>query len=505
MLGNSQVHHSKLFVLLGTLNKKELKQLELWLASPIHNTSQEVLQLYRGLMTKYQKFDQPINKLTLLKYIDASSKTKIQQELQPKEEALLRQLMFKLTGQVQKFLVWQHINQDDFTEKYHLMNELMKRKSYKLVSGTLGKSKKELETTVRHDIKYYDHLFQITEIEYGLEVVLNNRESHDKIQELINILRQASLSKLLKFYCAAKNIEEMRKVKNYYPFMESVKKHIAENTDKDIPIIRVYYTLLRLTEHQKSEYYYELKKYLFENLDTFSITEIRQFLNHLTNYCTRSIKKGNQNFIEEKHEIYVVGLKLKCWSSGVAFSHHQFINIISNALEMGKVNWANDFINTHNTLLHPKLKKDMLNYGHALIQFHLGQYNKAQKHLAKITSTEDFIYHLNLKVLLVKIYYELQELNIDNADAHPINYELEAIRHYVSTRNKKMSEPLRQSYNNFVNFFKSILDRRKKLIFDETLSVSSVKKLEDKLPKVSPLTERAWLEEKISELLKDVK
>jgi len=502
MLGNSQVHHSKLFVLLSTLSKKELKQLELWLASPIHNTSQEVLQFYRGLMTKYQKFDQPISKLSLLKYIDSSSNSKKKKELQPKEEALLRQITFKLTGQVQKFLVWQHINQDTFSEKYYLMLELNERKSHKLASGILVKLKKDLEISPHRDVQYYENLFKITEVEYSLEVVLNNRASQNKIQELVNALRQASLSKLLKFYCAAKNIENIRKVDNYYPFLQAVKKHIEENTDKDIPIIHVYFALLKLIEEQKPEYYYQLKDYLFKNLDAFNFIEIRQFLNHMTNYCIRSIKRGNNKFVEERHEIYITGLRLKCWSTGIYFSHHQFVNIVINALEMNKIEWVNDFINTYSTKLHPKIKKDILNYSYALVQFHLKQYDKAQNYLIKITSSEDFTYHLKFKILLVKIYYELQELKIKNADSHPINYELESIRHHiVSTRNKKMSESLRQSYNNFVNTFKSILERRKKLIYGEKLTDASVKKLKRKLPIISPLIERTWLEEKIDELL----
>jgi len=485
MLGNSQVHHSKLFALLSTLSKKELKQLELWLASPLHNTSQEALQLYRGLMTKYQKFDQPINKLSLLKYIDGTSKSKKKRELQPKEEALLK-----------------HINLYSFTEKQHLINELNRRKSYKLALGILVKLKKDLENSPHRDIEYYENLFKITEIEYGLGVILNNRTSQDKIQELVDALRKASLSNLLKHYCAAKNIENIRKVDNYYPFMEAVKEHIEKNSDKDIPIIHAYYALLKLTEEQKPKYYYELKDYLFKNLDAFSITEIRQFLNHMTNYCIRSIKRGNNKFIEERHEIYTTGLKLKCWSTDVHFSHHQFVNIVINALEMNKIEWVSDFIGTYNAKLSPRLKTDILNYCHALIQFHLKQYDKAQNYLIKIASPEDFIYHLNFKVLFIKIYYELEELNINNADSHPINYELESIRHYiVSTRNKKMSEPLRQSYNNFVNTFKSILERRKKIIYAKTLTPESVKKLQDKLPTVSPLIERTWLEEKIDELI----
>jgi len=82
-------------------------------------------------------------------------------------------------------------------------------------------------------------------------------------------------------------------------------------------------------------------------------------------------------------------------------------------------------------------------------------------------------------------------------DSHPLNYELEALRQNVSVRNKKMSEPLRQSYNNFANVFKRILDRKKKLMMGQELSAERVRKLQDELENISPLVERGWLMEKV--------
>jgi len=90
-------------------------------------------------------------------------------------------------------------------------------------------------------------------------------------------------------------------------------------------------------------------------------------------------------------------------------------------------------------------------------------------------------------------------------DTHPINYELEATRHYViSTRNKKMSEARRKSYNNFVNIFKSILDRRKKLIYNQKVTKKNIEKLGEKLHNTSPIVERPWLQEKIEELMAQI-
>jgi len=85
--------------------------------------------------------------------------------------------------------------------------------------------------------------------------------------------------------------------------------------------------------------------------------------------------------------------------------------------------------------LNPKAKEDIVNYYDAIKAFQLSDYGAAQGSLIKIDNTEDFVYHIEFKILLIKIYYEQQPLTIDNMDIHPINYELESIRHYVmSTR-----------------------------------------------------------------------
>ena len=93
MLKNSEVHQSKLFVLLRTLNKKEVRELSLWLQSPIHNSSEEVRLLYEGLKSKDKSFQRPIDKLTLLKFINIQASDKKGKTLSPKEEKVLREVM----------------------------------------------------------------------------------------------------------------------------------------------------------------------------------------------------------------------------------------------------------------------------------------------------------------------------------------------------------------------------------------------------------------------------
>ena len=301
----------------------------------------------------------------------------------------------------------------------------------------------------------------------------------------------------MKYYCAAVSRQKVLQVQYEYPFMDFVKQYLTVSEDKELPAIKIYYTLLLLMEDYEEEHYTILKNYLFAHLDLFSAVELRQFFNHMTNYCNWMVKQGRQQFVQEQHDIFEKGLELGCWSSGIYFSIHQFVHIVKNALKLGELDWANDFVNTHKKELSPDTREHISNYALALMHFHNRQFSEAQDLLMQINFTEDFAYHLELRILLIKIYYETNQLSIEDMDSHPLNYELEALRQNVSIRNKKMSESLRQSYNNFANVFKRILERKKKLIIGQELNAERVRKLQNELGNISPLVERDWLVEKV--------
>lgn len=56
-----------------------------------------------------------------------------------------------------------------------------------------------------------------------------------------------------------------------------------------------------------------------------------------------------------------------------------------------------------------------------------------------------------------------------------------------------------------IHTYKRILERKKKLINRQEVSLSSIQKLQSDLVAISPLTERDWLEEKIEELAHTIK
>jgi len=272
MSNNLQLHNSKLFLLLRALDKKEVKRFDLWLSSPFHNNSEKVLNLYRGLVTKHKGFDKPI-----------------------------------LTTQVQEFLIWQKSKENIIHQKRLLMDTLLERKLHTLIPAILTKSKKELAASPYRNIQFYENAFQIVEMDFYLETLLSNRNSKIRIRQLIDVSLQSTLLKVIKCYCAAKNREQIFKVKYDYPLIEAIKEYISKEFKDDIPIVWAYYIIFCMIEERDEQYFYKLKKHLFDNLTFFDLTEVRQFFNYLINYCIQTIRLGKSKFIQERQDLYELG------------------------------------------------------------------------------------------------------------------------------------------------------------------------------------------------------
>ncbi len=440
---------SKLMALLKNLDKTELKNLDLWLRSPLHNTSEEAAHLYTCIRKKHLQTGKPIEHRMLLKYIGIKL-PRSKKNIPPQDERKLTHIMHLLTVQVLKFMTWQEIEKETILCKYYLMHSLLERKLYRYVSSTLTKAKKEHETYPYQDIRYCENAFQLVKMEFYLDMLTQNRSTKTGFKDVIDRLRQAYLSKALKYYCAAINSEKILKIKQDYPLLNAVMQHLSKSeADKKNPFIRLYYGLLKLLIEEKETDYYSLKVDMLEHLDKFDMRDVRQFLNFMTNYCTFAIRTGKSTFIEEKHQLYERGIALKCWSWKIFFSAHQFVQIVKNALMLNKTEWATNFIEEHEMLMDPKVRENTLYYTKALVAFRKKDFDAAQKELGKICSTEDFLYHIDYKILLIKIYHDSEDMNSENLKKHPINSLIEAIRQYVLVY---LSQSLGQKFRKFKEY-----------------------------------------------------
>ena len=126
------MHNSHLIIVLRTFSKKELRELQKWLESPIHNQRDDVLSLLHYL-TSSDTLDRE----------KQLRKEKIYEKIFPKEvfdDAKLRQTMHFLLRCVEEFLIYNELQQDVVHTQLTLAGIYRKRKLDKTFKKSRGKS-----------------------------------------------------------------------------------------------------------------------------------------------------------------------------------------------------------------------------------------------------------------------------------------------------------------------------------------------------------------------------
>jgi|GEM_PF-725137 len=501
--------NSNLLNLLSNLNKKEHTEFGKWLRSPVHNNSKGIVQLYEGIKGVIQGDKvKSIFHLDMLKYIGALPRSAKQQNITSAHKKTLEQLTYKLNVQLKDYLIWKKVKGDDILSNQQFIETLLIRGMHNEMAPIIKQTKKKLHNYTYRDIYYCESAFKLSEMEFFLSKILHNRNSEIVIgstQNLLDRLREYNLSYLLKYLCAATSLEQVFDAKLDYPLREAIRQHLATHPDKEQASVGVYYRLLELLLNQRPEDYQELKAFLFENLNVFETGEIRQFFNHMTNSCTLMIRNQNTNFITEKHEIYEKGLELECWTKNMFFSEFQFVHIVRNALLLeDKEEWTANFIIEYQSTLRQEVKDYVCSFCNALLAYHNKQFKEAMNRLPTQEVPKDFAYFLDIKILKVKIHYDSDDWGFLPNGGYAILNELENIYNYVNHPSREITQNIRKQYTNFINIFKRIFNRKRRLDYpDDTSPVTqaNLQALQNDLTHLKPLIERTWLEEKVTELM----
>jgi len=280
--------------------------------------------------------------------------------------------------------------------------------------------------------------------------------------------------------------------------MTIVKDYLGNTKNIDKFTIEIYFKQLVLLENGNADDYFGFKNLLFSSLSSFDANELRQFLGFMSNFCLQMIFNGHSEFLYERLEIYKQGIALNCWTSGVYFSRHQFINIVKTGLGANEKEWVNEFIEMYGSKLAPSIQQKTLHLCKAMVAFEEKAYDEAQQLLFRISRSDDFVHHSLMEVLQIKIYYQNEELTFENFNIHPIHARMKAFNAYLNVASgKKLSNSRQAIYFNFLQILKQIMQIRKKLFSDAKIQNRTIENLHDNCTTLKPLTKRAWLLEQI--------
>jgi tetratricopeptide (TPR) repeat protein len=157
-------------------------------------------------------------------------------------------------------------------------------------------------------------------------------------------------------------------------------------------------------------------------------------------------------------------------------SRWTFLNVILIGLRLKEFDWAGIFIKQYQQFLEPRYRENFVHYCQARLLYEQKKYKEAQRLLVQV-EYDDMLINLNAKSMLLKMFYEEEELDA-------LESLLESMRTYL--QRKEVIGYHKANYQNIIRY-------TKKLLRVTPRNKEQKEKLRQEIQHANPLTEKEWL------------
>lgn len=446
--------NSKAIEVLKTLNQKEFKDLGRFISSPYFNTNKDIISLYEALKPFYPEFNnEPLSKEYLYKKLYGNSGYR---------DDKMRLLFSEMMSLGERFLAQVNFDTGAAKKYEYLLPELEKRR---------------LDSMFEKSMKFYEESFnlenetpeQIFFDRYSLSIIKKNYKLNRlaKGEEVLKSADSRSINFI--YFTLIKLIEQALEYRTAGDLnnidtglnpisrfisnidLDNIVNTIIKNKLEHSRIIEMYYMMYQMITKEKDKYYYRLKELLRQNYKTLSPSWRFAVYLKMLDYCiirSRGEKTNNQYDLEQ-HKLRRFMIEKGIYSfSGSRMNPNFFRNTVTNGLILKKFEWVESFVTEKLEKLPPEHRINLKNYSLALISFEKGAFEKALEYASNVKLI-NFILKLDIKVLSLKIYYELNVIEPAVASAS-------SFRKFL-TGNKEIPEVFRKRHQEFLHFYNELV------------------------------------------------
>ncbi len=455
---------SKLFELLRTFSKKELRELEEWTRSPFFNKSEEVQRLAAYLRKVGPHF--PAKKVQKEVVFEA-----VYGDADFNEKQWNYCLNF-LLKQAERYLAYSEFQQEIALDEYYRLDAFLKRGLDKHFNFTYDQARKKIAKAPFRNSQFYFNQYLLADIANKQFLQQKIRKKDYRLQEASDFLDQFYLSTKLKYNCSMLDRKQSLAADYQITLAEEIDGFLTENPEREVPAITMYHVIFRTLTHPDEEAHYEkLRVLIQEQRKLYPIDEFKEIFNLVLNHTIRRFNRGHRKYAEDLFLLFNLGIQEGLLFTGTHLSPWAFKNVIKTALGLQKLDWVAEFIEAYTSKLPPEFREDAYHYNYAELHYYRQQYAEAQEHLMHVQFS-DIYYSLGTRKLYAKIYFELEEDEV-------LHSMIASFKVFLK-RNKLISNPLRKAYTSFIQILNELLKRDPKRAAAIQAHIEETKSLPDR-------------------------
>lgn len=461
--------HTKLIRLFRALSKVERNRLERFVGSPYHNTHTDVKTLLAYLLITPRPTQEEAHAHV---FPDA-----------PYNDTKLRNTQSYLLKLLEKFLVYEHLEQDPVAYTQSLLPLYRQRGLNKGFQSTLRNSSRLLEQQPHRSVRYHYRSFRLQQEQF-LYAEDDRRLEDKNIQEVLDSFDIYYVTMKLRYGITALSHQNVYNVQYHLGMMDALLAEIEAREWLSIPSVAAYYYSYKLFTSTEDEGDYPALKQLFmEQWQLFESSELRDLYMIAINSLIRQLNQGRGEVVHELFPLYQSGLERDLFMVDGELSRFTYKNIASVAIKCAAYEWVADFVERYAAYLPKEHQKNYQQYCQAKLYYSIQDYKNAMYCLQTLGSTDREVI-IDGKGMLVKIYYVLGEYDA-------LESLLSSFKTYLR-RDRYISTYLKEGYLNFVRYVQRLQQHNP---YDQQ---ARQQLLEDVLQE-GQLPERQWMLDQLQE------
>ena len=323
-----------------------------------------------------------------------------------------RQANTVLLALLEKYLAYSEKFQDEGRAKIRLAAAYRKRNLGKHFNITLREARQNREQQPWRHADYFHDLNLVEWERYQFDTLTLRTEVFN-LQATSDLMDTAFIVRKLQLACAAVSHQTVYKAEYQIGLLNEVLAFVESANLIETPAVGLYYHCYKFQVdlQEAGQHFERFRTILATHSEAFPPDELRALYLLAINFGIKKINQSAEGWLRATLDLYQSALSRKLLLENGQISRFAFNNIIAIALRIGELDWVENFILEHKSLLERQWREATASLGLARVAYARRDFKTALLNLQR-SDYKDLINNLTAKTLQLKIFYESGEFDL---------------------------------------------------------------------------------------------
>lgn len=404
----------------------------------------------------------------------------------PYDDVNFRKYCSDLLKRTSAFLAHELFAADAAQQSLGTLEYVVQNKVEPLYTAALRNAKAALDGHEYRHSEHFLHQFRLERQYYemmGFDVKLNTRTNLEEISSQLDLFYWIEK---LKVFSAMLSQQRTGNYPYQLHFMAEIDAFLRKYPVEEVPELAIhYYSFRTLYEPDTVAHYYKFRELLDQYATRIPQKEAIELFDIALHYCTGKINTGERAFFQEYFDLFVEALEKGIFLQNGSLATWRYTNIVAAALGLGKIEWAENFVQQYKSHLPAESRQNTYAFNLARVYRFLKKHDEVLDLLQNV-EYEDIRINLISKLTLLITHYERKDHEV-------LDSFIESFRVFLN-RHKNIPQQRRRAYLNLLKYTRRLIRLRP----GDTAAIQKLRT--EVIREKSAMVNFEWLLEKLAEI-----